>query len=430
MPRPLPPDNLGPTASGYTPSSAGSSASTDANDKTPDHLAQYHGHNGADQWEFMQSRRHPRPLAGSPHAARSIQLVNSLLSGQLEVAQGMAAVDKVDSWPIRTKGAYIFATPAMGRSRLFLRLLGNEGRKVEMERRGDVFVLQLPETDITALAYRFEDENGESKADPWARRYQYDSHGNEYSLINSAGAHLERIRSVKDGAHAPRTLRIWVPKHPPKRHLYVQDGQNLFDPKSMWGGWKLQKNIGPDTLVVGIDNTPHRLHEYTPVPDQKKGEPIGGGGDAYANFLHHTIRPMVEARYGESNLVGLMGSSLGGLISLHIARQFPDHYHFVASLSGTLGWGKMQEGKAPTLAETYPQNPPPMVHYIDSGGAPGQGDNYDVNRQFANKLAARGMVWNQNLFHWHQLDAPHRETAWAERVWRPLRIFDGMKPGP
>ena len=55
--------------------------------------------------------------------------------------------------------------------------------------------------------------------------------------------------------------------------------------------------------------------------------------------VHAHVRPHIESRYPTSGVWGLMGTSLGGLISLAIADRYPDAYDFCASLSGTLGWG-------------------------------------------------------------------------------------------
>ena len=79
--------------------------------------------------------------------------------------------------------------------------------------------------------------------------------------------------------------------------------------------------------------------------------------------------------------------------------------------------------------------------FVDSGGSdggdgctdpdadglpeddPNQSDNYCTNRQFADALSGAGYTWNTDLYHWHEVDAPHNEAAWAARVDRPLGIF-------
>jgi S-formylglutathione hydrolase FrmB len=136
-----------------------------------------------------------------------------------------------------------------------------------------------------------------------------------------------------------------------------------------------------------------------------------------------------------------MGSSLGGLISLHIADTYPDRYDFVASLSGTLGWGRFGQ-ENPVMEEIYvAAGHRDFAIYVDSGGDdggdgcddadgdgfveddPNDGDNYCANRAFADAMAGNGYTWEQDLWHWHDAGAEHNEAAWAGRVDMPLSIF-------
>jgi len=137
----------------------------------------------------------------------------------------------------------------------------------------------------------------------------------------------------------------------------------------------------------------------------------------------------------------VMGSSLGGLISLHIGERNPDGYAFVGSMSGTLGWGSIGPHTGETLIERYAAEPVlPFVVYLDSGGdgpcSDGDGDgieddgagsdNYCETVQMRDTLAAAGYVFDENLFHWHELGAEHTEQAWGARVFRPLQIFAAL----
>ena len=195
-------------------------------------------------------------------------------------------------------------------------------------------------------------------------------------------------------------------------------------------------------LVVGIANTPYRMDEYTHVPDDiGYGYLIGGQAEAYAALVEDQIRPHIEATYGTTGKDGVLGSSLGGLVSLYIAERYPGRYDFAASLSGTLGWGRFAEDND-TIEELWLAAPPPETAvYVDSGGDPGgagcvdpdgdgfpeddpdASDNYCETRHFADALAASGYTWDVDLFHWWEPDAPHNEAAWASRVGMPLDLF-------
>jgi hypothetical protein len=291
--------------------------------------------------------------------------------------------------------------------------------------------------------YKFLDAAETYTADPLARYYGYDAYG-EYSLVAPVGVpHLERWPAIGDGVMAPRDVRVWIPGGTVRRHLYVHDGQNLFDPGAPWGGWRLQEALGTETLAVGIDNTASRMDEYTPVPDDIGSGVVGGQGDAYADFVELTVRPMIESRYGTPERVGVLGSSLGGLIAFHEALRFPGAYDFAGSMSGTFGWGSIGLANETVIEAYAAAGHGTTVLYLDSGGGPGSGcidsdgdgieddssdaaDNYCETRQLADALAAAGYVWDVDLFHWWEPDAEHNEAAWAARVSRPVGIFEGL----
>ena len=162
--------------------------------------------------------------------------------------------------------------------------------------------------------------------------------------------------------------------------------------------------IEPGLYVAGLGRLGHRRfpgHQEARA-HRDAGRPAserGGQAPAYADFIEARVRPMIEARYGKPQRVGVIGSSLGGLMSLYQAQRYPGHYDFVASLSGTLGWGSGARPKQ-TILDAYRAVPPrDLVVYVDSGGGPDGGDNYASNRRFADAMAAHGYRWNENLFH-------------------------------
>jgi predicted alpha/beta superfamily hydrolase len=189
-------------------------------------------------------------------------------------------------------------------------------------------------------------------------------------------------------------------------------------------------------MFVGIDNTDERMSEYTHVAQGS----TGGNGDAYAAFVNTTVRGLVADQYGEAPTVGTMGSSLGGLISLHIADRYPGEYAFAASLSGTLGWGSMGGNvSGQTMIDRYlAAGHRDTAIYLDSGGGgdncadldgdgiedDGDGsDSYCETRQMEAILVDLGYTYDVDLWHWWQPDAPHNEAAWAARVFRPIDAF-------
>jgi alpha-glucosidase len=128
-----------------------------------------------------------------------------------------------------------------------------------------------------------------------------------------------------------RERRIWV--YLPQdykssgksyRVLYMHDGQNVFDASTSFAGeWKVDEtltrleNEGYETaIVVAIDNGgSHRIDEYSPFINPSYG---GGEGDDYLDFIIGSLKPAIDAEFrtldGPEN-TGIMGSSMGGLIS-------------------------------------------------------------------------------------------------------------------
>src|SRR5207302_1308940 len=121
-----------------------------------------------------------------------------------------------------------------------------------------------------------------------------------------------------------RDLYIYVPAAAARGHsrypvIYMQDGQNLFDPgQSVAGTWGVDETLswasrrGLDAIVVGIPNMGDaRIAEY---------DPFMGTGDRYLNFVTHTVKPIVDAQFPtlpDRRHTGIAGSSMGGLISLY-----------------------------------------------------------------------------------------------------------------
>ncbi|MCK6552724.1 hypothetical protein L6R52_43275, partial [Myxococcota bacterium] len=361
-------------------------------------------------------------------SARDLRVFQQMLRGELPVEQGMKLVAHSGGWPIRTPQGFLFAAPATA-ERMSVAGEHTGWRPEGMKREGGLFWHHATIGPDRVLRYKLVSAEGNYHADPWARCYGHDENG-EYGLTKApARPHLERWPGISSGQLLPRALRVFVPDERPTHFLYVHDGQTLFDPAAPHGGWKLHESVGPRTLAIGIDNTPDRRHEYTHTKDLVGGEWIGGRAPEYVKLVEEVIRPFVEQRYGAPERVGIMGASLGGLVSFYQSIEYPDAYDFVGSLSGTMGWGAQggHADRGPLMSELFRGRPKTKtVHYLDSGGAPNGRDNYDSNRATADALAGLGYAWDRELYHWHQPGAVHTEAEWAKRVHRPLGIFEAL----
>lgn len=110
--------------------------------------------------------------------------------------------------------------------------------------------------------------------------------------------------------------------------LYMHDGQNLFDAHTSFSGeWEVDETLdrlNADVIVVGIEHgNAKRIEEYTPFNNAEYG---GGKGDQYLEFLVNTLKPHIDKKYRtktSARNTGIMGSSLGGLISFYAATKYP-----------------------------------------------------------------------------------------------------------
>src|SRR5215218_8975412 len=154
-----------------------------------------------------------------------------------------------------------------------------------------------------------------------------------------------------------RTIRIYTPDayeaEPGRRFpvLYMQDGQNVFaHPESAtYDTWcanhAIERLAGEGRLepwlIVGIDSGPGRLAEYSPW-DEPRAD-VKARGPAYARFLAEHLKPWVDRTYRtrpEPQSTAVMGSSLGGLISLYLGLAHPQVFGRVGGMSPTVMWSE------------------------------------------------------------------------------------------
>jgi len=225
-----------------------------------------------------------------------------------------------------------------------------------------------------------------------------------------------------------RTLIVYVPPdyerdtHQRYPVLYMHDGQNLFDSSTAFGGneWRLddtaeeliERGAIEPLIIVGIYNTgEQRIHEYTPTADAKLG---GGKADLYGRMLVEEIRPFIDGTYrtlrGSEN-TGLGGSSLGGLVTLHLGLKYPQIFGKLAILSPSVWWDKKVILRE---IEQLPQRPDLKI-WLDMGTEEG-GMALEDTEMLRDAMRAKGWSVGKDLAYSEILGATHSETSWAERV--------------
>ena len=151
------------------------------------------------------------------------------------------------------------------------------------------------------------------------------------SSTSTAAANVKIMSSNFNMPQLNRTRKIWIYLPPAYETsgiaypvLYMHDGQNLFDNQTSFAGeWKVDEALNSLAsqgkkvpIVIGIENGGnYRIGEYTPWLNPDYG---GGDGEKYMQFIVETLKPYVDQHYRtlpDRENTGIMGSSLGGLIS-------------------------------------------------------------------------------------------------------------------
>jgi predicted alpha/beta superfamily hydrolase len=223
-----------------------------------------------------------------------------------------------------------------------------------------------------------------------------------------------------------RDVLVWIPpgygdgsaRYPV---LYMHDGQNLFEPETAFNKgehWRvgetatalIQAGRVEPLIIVGIYNTGEaRLDEYTPTDDAKHG---GGHADDYGRMIIEELKPLIDATYRtQPERSGLAGSSLGGLVSLHLGFRHPLVFSRIAALSPSVWWDRKAILKTIRSARAKPK----LRLWVDMGTGEGR-RGLDDARLLKAALVGLGFADGGDLHYAEYEGATHTEEAWSQRV--------------
>jgi predicted alpha/beta superfamily hydrolase len=254
----------------------------------------------------------------------------------------------------------------------------------------------------------------------------------------------------------PRDVWVWTP---PGYHIdeedrypviYMHDGQNLFDPEKSythvtWGvaeaitklsGWGF---IRP-AIVVGIDNTENRIGDYLPTKpfDTPAGEAtyekykleapdefnkINFVADIYLQMIVEKIKPLIDGNFRTLNDMKntlIMGSSMGGLISLYALVEYP--HTFGAAGCFSTHWPIVNDLIIPYLGINLPKVGHHKIYF--DRGTEGYDAQYEPYQQAVDALMEeKGYVHGRDWLSRLAPGADHHEQAWRSRIHLALRFF-------
>jgi predicted alpha/beta superfamily hydrolase len=244
-----------------------------------------------------------------------------------------------------------------------------------------------------------------------------------------------------------RDVIVWLPpgydEGPRRRYpvFYMHDGQNLMDVATSYSGaeWRVDEaatqlvqagEVEP-LIIIGIYNTGDRFTEYTQVKDTGEFAEFGGGNaDAYGRFLVEELKPMIDRTFRtkpEPEATGLGGSSLGGLVTMHLGIKHPQAFRRLAVVSPSVFWANKD-----ILARVNAlKKKPPLKLWVDIGTEESKASQETVDdaRSLRDALVAKGWVVDQDLKYVEVAGAIHTETAWADRFGEILKyLYPAKRP--
>lgn len=255
---------------------------------------------------------------------------------------------------------------------------------------------------------------------------------------------------------ASRKIQIYLPKEyeeNPTQHfsvLYMQDGQNLFNPQTAYKGnpWELDKSTRNEInnnkikpcIIVGISNVYTRFFEYFPQKataylTKEDYHLMEQGGleqasdttkylaDKYLKFLVKELKPFIDKNYrtkSEATSTAIGGSSSGALISLYAICEYPQVFGQAVCIS--THWSVLFDNEFTSPSEsirTYLKHnlPDPKTHriYFDHGTL-AIDRFYEVHQKKVDQLMLKkgykkGKNWDTLKFE----GATHSEDSWKKR---------------
>lgn len=233
-----------------------------------------------------------------------------------------------------------------------------------------------------------------------------------------------------------------------KNVLVMHDGQNLFNPSTSFGGiaWLCQDTVDhlvvngsmEEIIIVGLYNTPERIDEYTYSYDPCYSgvldhcSPGGGEGDLYLDFIVETVKPWIEENFRVPDIqrdnFGILGSSLGGLISCYAGWTRYSVFSRTGCMSSSFWWNRRDFNNV--ILETYDTPTMPSKFYIDSGDCcpePASDDHYQT-LEVLNHMEDLGFVLGEDIFYYLDEGGQHSEWYWGHRFQKPMLALYPIEP--
>ena len=279
----------------------------------------------------------------------------------------------------------------------------------------------------------------------------------EQSSLEVTSGNLWRANIFSPELNETIKIDVWTPKgytnYKKYPVIYMHDGQNLFDANSTWNhqAWEIDSVLGSlivekkvtPAIVVGIhsvdttrigDLMPERVVEMTPPGEVRDFIDLicrsQYRADEYLAFIVNTLKPIIDDKFStlsDRKSTTIMGSSMGGLISIYGLAEYPDVFGNAACLSthwtGAIGDNyDFPEAMKYYLMDRLPRGTDHRV-YFDNGDCEYDSQYLPAFEDMRSLFYFLGYQEDDrlktDLFHGHS----HSEKSWSERVAIPLEFI-------
>ncbi|WP_296380565.1 alpha/beta hydrolase-fold protein [Winogradskyella sp.] len=275
---------------------------------------------------------------------------------------------------------------------------------------------------------------------------------------------LIRVDSFPSKFITPRSVDIWLPKDYSREKkysvLYMHDGQMLFDSTTTWNKqeWKVDEwattlvddEKTNDFIVVAIHNIskirwqdlfPEKAFSFLPLEERerliieaKKNfiNLLDLNGDDYLKFIVEELKPQIDFAYSTKTdraNTFVMGSSMGGLMSMYAISEYPNIFGGAACISTHwIGAAPREDNPFPEAIFKYMEANLPKAGshklYFDYGNKTLDQHYPQYAPRVDKLLKAKGynVTNSKNLFF---EGTDHSENSWNKRLDQPLTFLLG-----
>jgi alpha-glucosidase len=184
----------------------------------------------------------------------------------------------------------------------------------------------------------------------------------QQAILSTASKQVATFTIKAPQLNTDKKIWIYLPKKydsSKKKYpvIYMHDAQNLFDAKTSYvGEWNIDEkldSLNAQVIIVGIEHgNEKRIDELTPFKNAKYS---GGNADNYLRFIVETLKPEIDTKYrtkSDTENTGIIGSSLGGLVSYYAVLKYPEIFGKAGVFSPSF-WFNRKE-----INELTQKNPP------------------------------------------------------------------------